>query len=106
MWQGISLQDIEEEVALIKKLTPRGNFMSAKHTLRNYKTHWYPSIISRDTYDTWKEKGETIESLCRKKAQRILATHTPAALPNQTENEIETIIRRYIPGFKFTSEQV
>ncbi len=61
MWQGIPLHDVSEEVALIKSLTPKGNFMSAKHTRRNYKTHWYPQIISRDTYETWKEKGETIE---------------------------------------------
>lgn len=101
MWQGIPLHDVTEEVALIKSLTPRGNFMSAKHTLRNYKKHWYPQIISRDTYDTWKEKGETIESLCRRKAQEILATHKPPALPADTEAELEHIIRHHIPKFRF-----
>jgi trimethylamine:corrinoid methyltransferase-like protein len=101
MWQGIPLHDVSEEVALIKSLTPRGNFMSAKHTLRNYKQHWYPNIISRDTYETWKEKGETIESLCRRKAQEILANHHPTALPANVESEMEYIIRRYIPDFRF-----
>ncbi len=103
MWQGIPLHDVSEEVALIKSLTPKGNFMSAKHTRRNYKTHWYPQIISRDTYETWKEKGETIESLCRRKAQDILASHKPPALSSSIEAELETIIRRYIPDFRFQS---
>lgn len=101
MWQGIPLHDVSEEVALIKSLTPRGNFMSAKHTRRNYKAHWYPQIISRDTYETWKEKGETIESLCRRKAQDILANHKPPHLSSSIEAELEYIIRRYIPDFNF-----
>jgi len=68
MWEGITLHDPTEEVELIKSLTPRGNFMSAAHTRRNYRRHWYPEIISRDTYDTWKEKGESIEQICQRKA--------------------------------------
>jgi trimethylamine:corrinoid methyltransferase-like protein len=53
MEQGITLHDPSEEVALIKSRTPRGCFMSAPHTLRNYRQHWYPNIINRDTYATW-----------------------------------------------------
>lgn len=101
MWQGISIHDVSEEVALIKALTPRGNFMSAKHTLRNYKSHWYPGIISRDTYEAWKEKGETIESLCRRKAKNILSNHHPPGLPAGTEAELEAVIRRFLPDFRF-----
>jgi trimethylamine--corrinoid protein Co-methyltransferase len=103
MWQGIELKDVDEEVALIKSLTPRGNFMSAKHTLHNYKQHWYPNIVSRDTYDTWKEKGETIESICRSRARDILRNFEPPALPIKTEAELERIIRGYIPEFRFAS---
>jgi trimethylamine--corrinoid protein Co-methyltransferase len=72
MEQGITLHDPSEEVALIKSRTPRGSFMSAPHTLRHYRQHWYPNIINRDTYATWLEKGETIESICRRKAQEIV----------------------------------
>lgn len=101
MWQGIPVHDVSEEVALIKSLTPRGNFMSAKHTLRNYKKHWYPGIISRDTYETWKEKGETIESLCQRKAQDIVANHQPVRLSASIEAELEYIIRQHLPDFRF-----
>jgi trimethylamine--corrinoid protein Co-methyltransferase len=101
MWEGITLHDPTEEVELIKALTPRGNFMSAAHTLRNYRQHWYPGIISRDTYDTWKEKGETIEQICRRKAQDIVANHQPPRLPSSVEAELEYIVRRYIPNFHF-----
>jgi trimethylamine--corrinoid protein Co-methyltransferase len=101
MWEGITLHDVKEEVALIKDQTPKGNFMSAAHTRRNYRRHWYPEIISRDTYDTWKEKGETIEQICRRMAREILTNHQPHPLPGNVEVELERVMRQYIPGFQF-----
>jgi trimethylamine--corrinoid protein Co-methyltransferase len=101
MWEGITLHDPTEEVELIKSLTPRGNFMSAAHTRRNYRRHWYPEIISRDTYDTWRKKGETIEEICRRKAQEILKYHQPIPLAAGVEAELERIMRRFLPDFGF-----
>jgi trimethylamine--corrinoid protein Co-methyltransferase len=97
MWEGITLHDPTEEVELIKANTPRGNFMSSAHTRRNYRRHWYPEIISRDTYDTWKEKGENIEQICLRKAQEILAKHQPKPLPVEVHAELEQIMRHYLP---------
>jgi trimethylamine--corrinoid protein Co-methyltransferase len=101
MWNGIPIHDPSEEVELIKTLTPRGNFMSSPHTLRNYRRHWYPEIISRDTYYTWEEKGETIVHICQRKAQDILDNHQPVSLSAHVEAELERIIRRYLPEFHF-----
>lgn len=101
MWQGIMLHDPTEEVELIKAQTPRGNFMSAAHTRRNYRRHWYPDIISRDTYDTWKEKGETIEEICRRKAQDLVRQHQHPTLSANIEAELERIVRQFVPGFHF-----
>jgi trimethylamine--corrinoid protein Co-methyltransferase len=102
MWGGITQHDPAEEVALIKSLTPRGNFMSARHTKRNYRRHWYPQIISRDTYETWQEKGETIEQICQHKALDILANHQPEPLAAEVEAELERVVRRYVgPEFGF-----
>lgn len=101
LWQGITLHDPTEEVELIKSLTPRGNFLSARHTVRHYRQHWYPKIISRDTYSTWLEKGETIESICQRKALEIIADHQPQPLPTSIESELESIMRHHVPEFRF-----
>jgi len=101
MWDGITIHDPTEEVELIKSLTPRGNFLSTKHTRRNFRRHWYPEIISRDTYDTWKEKGDSIEQICRRKAQEILKHHQPTPLETGVEAELERVMRRYLPDFGF-----
>ncbi len=78
--------------------------MSAIHTRKNYMRHWYPEIISRDTYETWKEKGENLETICSRKAQEILDTHQPTNLPTKVEGELEQIVQRYIPDFAFENK--
>ena len=102
MVQGISVHDLDEEVTLIKARTPRGNFMGTKHTRRTFREHWLPGILSRDTYETWQVKGDTIEDVCRCKAQDLLAQQQPPALPAAVEAEMERIVRRYLgPNFHF-----
>ncbi len=96
MMQGISVHDLEEEMALIKANTPRGNFLGTKHTRRTFREHWLPDILNRDTYEGWQAKSHSIEQVCRRKAQDILAQHQPPPLPANVEAELERIVRRYV----------
>lgn len=102
MLQGIELHDPREEIDLIKSLTPRGSFISSRHTIKNYRSHWYPNILSHDTYSTWLEKGETIESICRKKAIQLVTDHVPPAMPDGAEIQIEQTLRQYLPDFSYS----
>jgi trimethylamine--corrinoid protein Co-methyltransferase len=104
MMQGIAVHDLEGEVALIKANTPRGNFLKARHTRQTFREHWQPGILSRDTYETWRAKGHTIEQICRRRAQDVLDQHRPPPLPADVEAEMERVVRRYLgPGFHFDS---
>jgi trimethylamine--corrinoid protein Co-methyltransferase len=104
MMQGIAVHDLEGEVALIKANTPRGNFLKARHTRQTFREHWQPDILSRDTYETWRAKGHTIEQICRRRAQDVLDQHRPPPLPADVEAEMERVVRRYLgPGFHFDS---
>jgi trimethylamine--corrinoid protein Co-methyltransferase len=96
MMQGISVHDLEEEMALIKANTPRGNFLGTKHTRRTFREHWLPGILNRDTYEGWQAKRDNIEQVCQRKAQDILAQHQPPPLPANVEAELERIVRRYV----------
>jgi trimethylamine--corrinoid protein Co-methyltransferase len=96
LMQGIRLHDLEEEVALIKARTPRGNFLGTRHTRRTFREHWLPAILNRDAYETWQSKGEDIEDRCRRRAVEILSEHQPPSLPAKVEAELEAIVRRYV----------
>jgi len=105
MMEGITVHDLDEEVALIKANTPRGNFLKEKHTRRTFRRHWQPGILSRDAYEAWEAKGETIERRCRDKARDILEHHDPVRLPAEVEAELEHVVRRYLgPDFHFETE--
>lgn len=102
LMQGIHLHDLEEEVALIKANTPRGNFLRTPHTRRTFREHWMPGILNRETYQTWQEKGETVEQVCRRQAQEILSSHRTPVLPAEVEAEMERIVRVFAgPDFHF-----
>ncbi len=100
--ESITLHDLDEEVALIKANTPRGNFLKAKHTRRAFREHWQPNLLNRDAYDRWQAKGTTMEQVCRDRAREILAQHKPAPLPAGVEAEMERVMRRHLgPDFAF-----
>jgi trimethylamine--corrinoid protein Co-methyltransferase len=102
LMEGIDVHDLEEEIALIKERTPRGAFLGAKHTRRTFREHWQPGILSRDSYEMWQAKAESIESVCRRRAEELLAEHAPPPLPSAVEAELERVVRRYLgPEFHF-----
>ena len=80
-------------MALIKRLTPRGNFLAEKHTRRHFKEFWRPNILCRDSYETWQGKGSiSVEEAARGRARRLLAEHRPPPLAAQAEADIERIL--------------
>ncbi len=104
MLEGIQLHDLEQEVELIKRNTPKGNFLKEAHTRENYHQHWQPGIFSRDTYETWQEKQTSILERCQADAISILQEHKPRTLSANAEAEIERVLRRFI-GDHFSMEQ-
>ncbi|MGD1992741.1 MAG: trimethylamine methyltransferase family protein [Anaerolineae bacterium] len=96
LMEGFTAHDLKEEIDLIKANTPRGDFLRAKHTRRTFRRHWMPQILSRETYDAWAAKGESIEAICRRKATDILTDHPPPSLPANVESELERILRRHL----------
>jgi trimethylamine--corrinoid protein Co-methyltransferase len=93
--QGIPIHDLSEEVELIKSNTPRGNFLKAKHTRKNYTRHWQPAMFNRDAYESWHKRGQSLETKCRYKAKQILKEHKHAPLSPKVESELERIVRRF-----------
>ena len=105
MMDGIPLKDVDEEVALIKANTPRGDFLRARHTRRTFRQHWLPDLLNREAYEAWSARGETLEDACRERARDLLAQHSPPPLSAEVEAELERIARRYLgPDFHFDAQ--
>jgi trimethylamine--corrinoid protein Co-methyltransferase len=96
MMEGITLHDLEEEVALIRANIPRGNFLREKHTRRSYRRHWQPELMNREPYETWSVTREQVAEKSCQKATEILASHQPPRLSVAVEAEIERILRKHL----------
>jgi trimethylamine--corrinoid protein Co-methyltransferase len=94
MMQGITAHDLDEEVALIKANTPRGNFLKEKHTRRYYKSEfWYPRLLDRQDFENWDMSGRlTFKDRTVGRVRDILATHRPSAIKPETEKVIEQVL--------------
>jgi trimethylamine--corrinoid protein Co-methyltransferase len=96
MMKGIELHDLNEEVALIKRLTPRGNFLAERHTRAHFRAYWRPKIFSRDSFEAWQAKGRmSVTEAAHQRALRLLAEHQPPPLSAEAEAAIESILAEH-----------
>ena len=80
----------------IRQVGPGGNYMTEKHTLRNFREEiWTPKFLNRDNPETWVEKGsKRYGEVVTQKAHMILATHQPKPLPEDVLQELNGIARK------------
>jgi trimethylamine--corrinoid protein Co-methyltransferase len=87
----------EETLALdvINQVGPDGDFLGNKHTLKNFRQDWYPSLFERRNYDGWKKDGgKTMRQRAREKAVEILAQHKPELLAEAVVKKLDQIVEQ------------
>lgn len=94
LFLGIPVGDDELAVDLIRKVGARGNYLTERHTVEFMKqSQWYPELIDRNVYAQWKEQGATdYAKRVNDEARRILGTHQPEPLPDDTLKQLREII--------------
>lgn len=93
--RGVPVNENSEAVELIKKVGPRGQFMTQKHTRLNMRDHLYPTISNRDSRDKWVASGsQDMGTVADEKARIIIETHKPQALPDQTLADMDKLMKR------------
>jgi len=92
MFQGIVVN--EETLALdaIREVGPMGNFLSHRHTRRNMRQRWLPTLLDRRPYNVWEEKRDGARQWAREKAQQILKEYHPEPLEDGLAQELRAII--------------
>jgi trimethylamine--corrinoid protein Co-methyltransferase len=69
-----SLSEVEE---LIKKVGPKGSYITSPHTLRSFRKELHhPSVFSRISNQKWVERNENICQLAAKRADQLLKSYT------------------------------
>ena len=100
MMEGITLHDLQEEVAMIRRNIPRGNFLREEHTRRTHKRHWQPHLMNREPYEAWMATRVEVAEKARTRARELLTSRQPDSLEAETEAEMERILRKHLgPDF-------
>ena len=94
--RGIDVSHASIAQEVIQEVGPGGNFLANEHTVRHMRGEFYfPTLSDRDERDVWQAGGaKTARQRAHDIATRILATHEPAAWPDELDAEIH----RQIPG--------
>jgi trimethylamine--corrinoid protein Co-methyltransferase len=99
-WIQTALGDVpinDETLALdlIHEVGPDGDFLNTKHTLKHYRSRWYPTLMERDNYSGWQNKGgQDLGQRAAKRVDQILAEHKSEPLTESVQKELQAVVQR------------
>ena len=92
---GVEVSDETMALDVIDKVGPGGHFLGEDHTYRHFRANWFPKLLDRSNYDTWKENGSlTLGDRINARVKEILASHQPEPLSAETKSELDAIVAR------------
>jgi len=61
--------------------------------MKSYRKElWFPTLLDRDFYDSWKEKGAlSMERRCSERREEILKSHVPEPLDDDISRDLDKI---------------
>lgn len=91
--QGLVVNEETLALDVIDQVGPHGDFLGTEHTARHYKEDWYPRLLDRNDFDTWKAAGgKTLRERARERVEEILSSHRPEPLPKDVQSKIDAIL--------------
>jgi trimethylamine--corrinoid protein Co-methyltransferase len=95
--EGLRVDEGRLAVAALAAVGPRGEFLSADHTLEYFRSGELisPELFVRGGRDAWQASGsQSIEDRARAKAKRLLTSHEVPPLADEIVRELDAIILR------------
>jgi trimethylamine--corrinoid protein Co-methyltransferase len=93
LMRGIEVTPEELALDVIHQVGPGGSYITAPHTLKNFRQVWYPRVLDRHNYSGWIKAGQpTADKTAREIARDAIANHKPVPLPQSTLDTLTEII--------------
>ncbi len=91
--KGIRVDDETLALDLIDKVGPGGHFLGETHTFDHFRDFWNLTVINRDRYQMWEEKGKTTyKERLRIRAHQLLSEHQEKPLPSDVMAKLDEIV--------------
>ena len=98
--RGVSFNEEDLAVNLIKEIGPGGSFIVAKHTISRMKTEVVMTkMADRDPRTIWEKKGSTdIQTRAMKRVKEIMASNTTPLLAPEIDEKIRAEFSDMVSG--------
>jgi len=93
--RDINFDDDTFALELIQEVGPKGTFLEKSHTRKHFrKGLWFPSLLNREVYDVWRDKGgKGMEERCKERKEEILASYEPQPLDDDVLRDLNSIVQ-------------
>lgn len=94
--QGIEISRETLARDIIENVGPGGHFLDQDHTFHRFKKElWRPTLLTREPYDVWVDKGsKDMAQRVKEKVKTILDTHKVKPLPDSTLETLQELKRK------------
>jgi len=93
LMRGIELTPETLALDVIDQVGPGGSYVTAPHTMQNYRQVWYPRVLDRHNHHGWMQAGQpTAIKTARDIARDAIANHQPVPIPPATLDTLNAII--------------
>jgi trimethylamine--corrinoid protein Co-methyltransferase len=93
---GVDTGSDKEIRELINEVGPGGQYVSQEHTLKNFRSVWFPTLFDRNNFSRWREEGSLdLKQRLNKKTREIIDNFQMEDLSKETLAGIDQILAQY-----------
>jgi len=91
--KGVTVDTDSLATDVINKVGPGGNYLQEKHTMRHFRSVWYPKLFDRANHERWTESGgKDLWKILNERVKTILGEHKPEPVAENVREAIEEIL--------------
>ncbi|MCF8331365.1 MAG: trimethylamine methyltransferase family protein [Bacteroidales bacterium] len=93
---GIEVNEETLAVDVIKNVGSGGHYLYEDHTMKWFRKHWQPTLMDRNSYESWQEKGQkTMKDRIIEKTRNLIDNYEGPnnEVPENADQEIEKILQ-------------
>ena len=91
--KGVTVDTDSLATDVINKVGPGGNYLQEEHTMRHFRSVWYPKLFDRTNHESWTESGgKDLWKILNERVKTILGEHRPKPVAENVREAIEEIL--------------
>jgi trimethylamine--corrinoid protein Co-methyltransferase len=91
---GVEAALREEEISLIIKIGWGGEYLSAPHTLKNFRENWFPQLMTRTSFENWEKENKPLLIRIREAITNILNRNAHCFTSPEVDQNIRKLLMK------------